>query len=150
MGANEILGKWAAFPFRPSHGSAGSPRRPPTPFSSESSLFPASAGFFAGVAQQVEQRIRNAKVEGSTPFVGTRIQETWPRGRRHSPAKGACGQNLHRGFESLRFRQPTPTKRTPSLEPCLHSAQKTALLPAICGGIQKLGIEPLTYRHAAH
>jgi hypothetical protein len=26
----------------------------------------------AGVAQLVEQRIRNAKVEGSTPFTGTR------------------------------------------------------------------------------
>lgn len=31
--------------------------------------------------------------------------ETWPRGRRHSPAKGACGQKLHQGFESLRLRR---------------------------------------------
>ena len=29
----------------------------------------------------------------------------WQRGRRHSPAKGADGQNLSRGFESLRLRQ---------------------------------------------
>src|SRR5690606_41555384 len=34
-----------------------------------------------------------------------RSPETWPRGRRHSPAKGACGQKLHRGFESLLLRQ---------------------------------------------
>ena len=33
------------------------------------------------------------------------FKETWPRGRRHSPAKGADGQNLSRGFESLRLRQ---------------------------------------------
>ena len=29
--------------------------------------------FFAGVAQLVEQRTCNAKVEGSTPFTGTKI-----------------------------------------------------------------------------
>ena len=33
------------------------------------------------------------------------LMETWPRGRRHSPAKGADGQNLSQGFESLRLRQ---------------------------------------------
>src|SRR5690606_38719945 len=37
-----------------------------------------------------------------------RSPETWPRGRRHSPAKGACGQKLHRGFESLRLCQIPP------------------------------------------
>jgi purine-cytosine permease-like protein len=31
--------------------------------------------------------------------------ETWPSGRRHTPAKGASGQNLDPGFESLRLRQ---------------------------------------------
>ena len=31
--------------------------------------------------------------------------ESWPSGRRHSPAKGAYGQNLYRGFESLALRQ---------------------------------------------
>ena len=31
--------------------------------------------------------------------------ETWPSGRRHSPAKGASGQNLDRKFESSRLRQ---------------------------------------------
>jgi hypothetical protein len=36
--------------------------------------FPGS-GKIAGVAQLVEQRIRNAKVEGSTPFTGTSIFE---------------------------------------------------------------------------
>ena len=38
--------------------------------------------------------------------------ETWPRGRRHSPAKGADGQNLSRGFESLRLRQPFKNRLT--------------------------------------
>jgi hypothetical protein len=33
--------------------------------------------------------------------------ETWPSGRRHTPAKGASGQNLDPGFESLRLRQNT-------------------------------------------
>ena len=28
----------------------------------------------------------------------------WPRGWRRSPAKGVCGQKLHRGFESLPHR----------------------------------------------
>ncbi len=38
-----------------------------------------SCGHRAGVAQLVEQRIRNAKVEGSTPFTGTNIQtRAWP------------------------------------------------------------------------
>jgi aspartate kinase len=36
--------------------------------------------------------------------------ETWPSGRRHTPAKGASGQNLDPGFESLRLRQNTPSK----------------------------------------
>ena len=39
--------------------------------------------------------------------------ETWPSGRRHSPAKGACGQKLHRGFESLRLRQTFVRARSP-------------------------------------
>ncbi len=33
---------------------------------------PVQCGIRAGVAQLVEQRIRNAKVEGSTPFTGTK------------------------------------------------------------------------------
>jgi hypothetical protein len=33
------------------------------------------ANGLAGIAQLVEQRIRNAKVVGSTPIAGTRIQE---------------------------------------------------------------------------
>lgn len=33
------------------------------------------------------------------------LLETWPSGRRHTPAKGASGQNLDPGFESLRLRQ---------------------------------------------
>jgi hypothetical protein len=33
------------------------------------------------------------------------FSETWPSGRRHTPAKGASGQNLDPGFESLRLRQ---------------------------------------------
>jgi hypothetical protein len=33
--------------------------------------------------------------------------ETWPSGRRHAPAKGASGQNLDPGFESLLLRQVT-------------------------------------------
>ena len=31
--------------------------------------------------------------------------ERWPSGRRHSPAKGAYGSKLYRGFESLSLRQ---------------------------------------------
>lgn len=41
------------------------------------------------------------------------FSETWPSGRRHAPAKGASGQNLDPGFESLRLRQiprDTPTQ----------------------------------------
>jgi hypothetical protein len=33
------------------------------------------ANGLAGIAQLVEQRIRNAKVVGSTPIAGTRIQK---------------------------------------------------------------------------
>lgn len=40
------------------------------------------------------------------------LSETWPSGRRHAPAKGASGQNLDPGFESLRLRQNVKT-RTP-------------------------------------
>lgn len=30
--------------------------------------------------------------------------ESWPSGRRRSPAKGVYGQNLYQGFESLTLR----------------------------------------------
>ena len=36
-----------------------------------SNLMPRSSRLYAGVAQLVEQRIRNAKVAGSTPVSGT-------------------------------------------------------------------------------
>lgn len=36
-----------------------------------SNLMPRSSRLYAGVAQLVEQRIRNAKVVGSTPIIGT-------------------------------------------------------------------------------
>ena len=44
---------------------------------------------------------------------GTRheIPERCPRGRRGSPAKGVCGQKLHRGFESLSLRHLKPDQR---------------------------------------
>jgi hypothetical protein len=35
--------------------------------------------------------------------------ETWPSGRRRSPAKGV-GEESSRGFESLRLRHKTPAK----------------------------------------
>ncbi|MEY4624749.1 MAG: hypothetical protein RL061_274, partial [Pseudomonadota bacterium] len=40
-------------------------------------------------------------------LIQQRHKETWPSGRRHSPAKGASGQNLDRKFESSRLRQKT-------------------------------------------
>lgn len=46
-------------------------------------------------------------------------KEMWPRGRRHSPAKGAYGQNLYRGFESLHLRQePVLQRPKMSKNPC--------------------------------
>jgi hypothetical protein len=53
----------------------------------------------AGVAQLVEQRIRNAKVEGSTPSTGT-IRTTISAGLRH-PGNGPRRQN--RGSVPRRF-----------------------------------------------
>ena len=41
-------------------------------------LFCAKMRPLAGVAQLVEQRIRNAKVEGSTPFTGTIFPDQRP------------------------------------------------------------------------
>ena len=42
-----------------------------------SNLMPRSSRLYAGVAQLVEQRIRNAKVVGSTPIIGTKKSNSY-------------------------------------------------------------------------
>lgn len=62
-----------SYPYRSEfHDSDRYPLTAAHTLASGNSFYPLRRGFFAAVAQLVELCIRNAKVEGSTPFIGTK------------------------------------------------------------------------------
>ena len=68
-------------------------------------------------------------VQYAAPRVG-QSAETWPSGRRHTPAKGAY-RKRYRGFESLRLRHLPSRRRSP--DPAVAGFSRC--FRGLCGGL---------------